>query len=348
MAEKTLDQLFKEINKEAGFVSVSKGIPDLNFSPISLGSPTADYVLYGGIPRGRLSHFYGPKSCGKTTTAIICASNYTKEKNAKKVLIVDNEYTLDENWVTTLGLNLDNVIVYRPVGKSAEDIFQDVIDFIMTNEVGFVVFDSVATLIPQQIYDESMTKQQIGGISKPLTIFCNRIIPYLAVNDCTMVIINQVRQDMNNPYNDYVTPGGEAVQHAASVNLKFRQGVLLDENNEDLKRSAVNPFGHVVEIKLEKSKVCRMDRKLGTFTLNYKKGVDYTFDTVIMAIQLGLIQQSGAWYTIVDLDTGEILNKSDGSIAKFQGKTSMVKYLYENKDLFDKLSSIVYHKIREK
>ena len=77
-----------------------------------------------------------------------------------------------------------------------------------------------------------------------------------------------------------------------------------------------------------KSKVCRPDRKVGFYTLKYLEGIDYVSDAVDVAIKLGLVMQGGAWFSLVDIETGEILGK-------YQGKSKLVEYLKENDNYTD-------------
>ena len=65
------------------------------------------------------------------------------------------------------------------------------------------------------------------------------------------------------------------------------------------------------------------DRKVGFYTLKYLEGIDYVSDAVDVAIKMGLVMQGGAWFSLVDIETGEIINK-------FQGKSKLVEYLKEN------------------
>lgn len=71
-----------------------------------------------------------------------------------------------------------------------------------------------------------------------------------------------------------------------------------------------------------KSKVCRPDRKVGFYTLKYLEGIDYVSDAVDVAIKMGLVMQGGAWFSLVDTETGEV-------ISKYQGKSKLVEYLKE-------------------
>ena len=66
---KSLQQIMDEWNKDSGCVVVQKGIPEQNFKRIPFSSATANYMTYGGMPRGKAVEFFGPEGSGKTTSA---------------------------------------------------------------------------------------------------------------------------------------------------------------------------------------------------------------------------------------------------------------------------------------
>ena len=215
-----LNEILKGITKKYGESVVKFGVEDLAVDGVlSLGSPSADFALYGGIPEGRIVEFSGAEGSGKTTTAFICAGMYQKKElernpeNPRAIILLDNEGTADPVWAKTLGYDMsDNAkvptICIRPEAQSAEEIFDMALDMLKTGEVGLLIFDSIATLVPQQIAEESMEKQQMGGISKSLTRFANTAIGLLRKYKATLIAINQVRENMSGYGDLLVTPGG--------------------------------------------------------------------------------------------------------------------------------------------
>lgn len=336
-----LDNIFKELNKNSQVITV--GVPKVDSIPrIPFSSPRANYVLYGGIPMYRIIEFAGLESSGKTTTALDVVKNYQKLDNAKRVLYVDHEGTFDEFWANTLGVDTDKIILWSPEGHSAEEIFDYIIKMIKTDELGLVVIDSLAALVPSQIFDESFEKQEMGGISKALTRFCRAVIPLLKKHKTTLIGINQLRDDMNSMWNEFTTPGGRGWKFFCSVRLMFKKGKFFDENLNELTMNAENPYGNRVDIKVVKSKSCRSDRRNGFYSLTYMKGIDAIRDTISCALEFGLLQKRGAWFNIVNLETGEVVPE-----LKFQGENRVVEYFKENPEEYDKLWKAVNKKVCE-
>ena len=158
-----LDNIIKELNKNNKVISI--GNPDRSdIRKIPFSSPRANYVLYGGLPMERLIEFAGLESSGKSTSALDIVGNYQKLENAKRVLYIDLEGTYDDLWAEKLGVKVNEVIVWSPQEQSAEDIFDYIIKMIKTDEVGLIIIDSLATLVPSQILKENFDKQEMGGI----------------------------------------------------------------------------------------------------------------------------------------------------------------------------------------
>lgn len=367
-----LDELITELNKQYKENVATVGKVRAKLPVIPFSSLTACYSLYGGIPRGRVIEFFGEENGGKTTTALDVVANaqkcfqqdyehelktlqgkdkLTKAEESRlgylksrgkglDIVWVDCENTFDEDWARTLGVDVDTLYFMQPLSQSAEQIFQNIEDMVLTGEVGLVVLDSLGAMLSQQEWEKTMEEKTYCGIAGPLTRFSKKIEYACAKYDCTFIGINQLREDITSTYNMYKTPGGKTWKHVCSVRLMFSKGVYYNDQYKDLTRSADGAAGNYVNMVIAKTKVCKPDRKNGSYTLNYTTGVDAYMDLVEMALKYNVIVQSGAWYTIMaDYETGEVLQDAEGNIAKFNGKSKLIEYLKEDEDVYDLLDS---------
>ena len=240
-------------------------------------------------------------------------------------------------------------IIIRPEAQSAEEIFDMALDMLKTGEVGLLIFDSIATLVPQQIADESMEKQQMGGIAKALTRFANTAIGLLRKYKATLIAINQVRDNMSGYGDPLMTPGGRSWKHACSMRLMFKRGEFFDEDGNTLTKSAQSPAGHIIEVYVLKTKVCKWDRKLGYMHLNYVKGVDVIQDTIDVATHLGFIDNSvQGSFKLIDPDTGELMCDEKGEPIKIRGKKNVGFYFKDHIEEWRKLYDKCYSKLSQK
>lgn len=357
----SLNDVLKNITKKYGDRVAKFGADDLSIDGVlSLGSPMIDYCLYGGIPEGRIIEFSGAEGSGKTSTSFLVAASYCKEElkrnpdNPRSIIFLDNEGTLDPNWAQVFGYDLSEnapvkTIVIRPEGQNAEEIFDMALDFLRTGEVGLLIFDSIATLVPAQIADESMEKYQMGGIAKSLTRFANTALGLLRKYKATLVAINQVRENMSMYGNPITTPGGRAWKHSCSSRLMFKRGDFFDEDGNKLTTSAESPAGHIVNVAVLKTKTSKWDRKGGSYRLNYTKGIDILSDTIEAALHFGLIDNSTQGsFKIIDPNTGEIKLDNEGNEIKIRGRRNVTTYFNEHLDEWKALYDAVYEKIKLK
>jgi recombination protein RecA len=220
MAEaKSLEEILKRINKKQENTVVSVGVEDLTtYGTLSLGSPGLDFCLYNSFPERKIIELCGADGSGKTSLAyLICSSFQKKElkvnkESPRKILYVDLECSVDTSWASKCGYDMNTnpvqTICYRPEDQSDETIFDDILDMIKTGEIGLTVIDSLSMLVSQQVHDESMEKKEMGGIAKVLGDFVKRVTSLLVKYNCTLIGINQLRENIGGYGNPLVTSGG--------------------------------------------------------------------------------------------------------------------------------------------
>ena len=268
------------------------------------------------------------------------------ERGPKVVVYIDAEQTLDVQWAQLLGVDTEAMILVRPQEQTAEQVLQIAIDLISTGDVGLCVLDSIPMLVSQNILEESLEKKSYGGISQALTVFCSKVTPHLVQNQCVFIGINQIREDLASMYNTVSTPGGKMWKHACSLRLRFRKDTLLDMNNGELTSRAENPAGNKVGIEIAKTKVCKPDRIIGYYTLNYTEGIDVLADTITVALQYRILKQGGSWYYYLD-EEGNVELDAENNEIKFQGKGKLLDELKNDEEFREniicRLNKVMYN-----
>ena len=268
------------------------------------------------------------------------------ERGPRVVVYIDAEQTLDVQWAQLLGVDTEAMILVRPQEQTAEQILQIAIDLIATGDVGLCVLDSIPMLVSQNIFNEDMDKKSYGGISQALTVFCSKVTPHLVQNQCAFIGINQIREDLASMYNTVSTPGGKMWKHACSLRLRFRKDTLLDMNNGELTSRAENPAGNRVGIEIAKTKVCKPDRRIGYYTLNYTEGIDVLADIITVALQYRILKQGGSWYYYLD-EEGNVELDAENNEIKFQGKAKLLDELRNDEefkeDVISRLNKVMYN-----
>ena len=333
MAE-SLDALLKSINKDWGGDCIRRGVSEYDYKRIPFTSPRLNYISFGGIPMGKLIEFYGEEHGGKTTTALDIVANYQHMDDAKSVLYVDAENTLDVVWANKLGVEVDDMLIMNPTTQGAETIFEQVLKLIDTGEVGLVVIDSLGVMMSNQAYEKTVEEKTYGGIAMALTNFSKKAEAYCHKHNCTIIGINQMRADMNSMYGGKTTTGGLAWKHNVAARFEFRKGDYFDNKYGKLARGAENPIGNKVEVSMTKNKTCPPTRRTGFYTLRYDIGIDYMYDLTEVCMKYGVIEKGGSWFILKDVETGEELKKLQGQyqVSEFladEQNTSILK-MYED------------------
>lgn len=287
---------------------------------------------------GRMIELVGLPQSGKTTTTLDVVANFQKKYPDKYCVYLDAENTIDKEWGETLGVDWSKVILIQPESEYGEELLDMLLDYIRSGKIGLAVLDSAPFIVPKAVQEKGLDEKSYGGNSALMKAFCDKAVPLCKKSECTFLMINQLRENIGNMYKPYKIPCGTAIAHACSQILWFTKGSLLDEKGEEKSSTYSDPVGNVVNVRVEKNKVTKNDRRLDSYTLNYFRGVDDGTDTIDLGIKLNVIEQSGAWFKVP---------VSDGSEKKLQGRAGVINYFYNDLDEFDWLKAKVNERAME-
>lgn len=262
------------------------------------------------------------------------------DRGPKKILYIDLEHSFDADWANKLGIEPGTIDIMQPPDVVAEDLLQTVQELIETGELGLVVLDSIPSLTTRQELDKKYGERTVASLAGLLTVFFRKIIPLLSRYECTLLIINQVRDNMDNPY-VVNTPGGKALKFYCSLRMLFRIGSPVDFLGNELSSNTENPAGYIVTAKIVKQKSAPWDRRNGSYYLMAQSGIRIDMDFAKLAVtKYGIIKKSGAWFTVCDPYTGEVLEENDKPV-KLNGMSKVFDYLQQNPEYYKKLQDYI-------
>lgn len=331
MSNANLIDWMKKVNKQYGSEIVQLGAEEKNLDLIPFSSLRLNYMSYGGVPRARITELYGEESSGKSTLCLDLMTNFQKLWPDEYILYIDVEGTYDAKWASNMGVKSDNVVILNCVGQYAETIFDQVKEAMETGAFGMMILDSIGAMFSKQASEKSFEEKTYGGIAMPLTQFVNQCTPIIKRNNIAFIGINQVRENIGNIYNPITTPGGRAWKFACSQRYMCRKGKFLDEKGNEISNSSENPKGHLIEVKLVKSKTCPSDRRISKCSLFYKSGIRQDIDLLDLAIKFDVIHKGGAWFNA----------SINGNDYKWQGQAKVLESINSDKDLFNSLKTKV-------
>lgn len=315
----------KKVNKQYGSDIVQLGAEEKDLDLIPFSSLRLNYMAYGGVPRARATEIYGEESSGKSTLCLDLMANFQKLWPEEYILYIDVEGTYDAKWAAHMGVDSSNIVILNCVGQYAEQIFDQIIDAMETGAFGMMILDSIGAMFSKQAGEKSIEEKTYGGIALPMTTFVNKATPIIKRNNIAFIGINQVRQNIGNMYNPISTPGGNAWKFMCSQRYMTRKGKFLDEKGNEISGGSENPAGHLIEVKLIKSKTCPSDRRISKCSLFYKSGIRQDLDLLDLALKFNVIHKGGAWFDAH-------INEKD---YKWQGQAKVLEALNSDKELFE-------------
>ncbi len=319
-----VETVMARIERECGKGSIMRlgENSNMNVSAVSTGSLTLDFALgIGGIPRGRITEIYGPESSGKTTIALHVIAEV--QKQGGEAAFIDAEHALDPIYAKKLGVDTNNLLVSQPdCGEQALEIAETLVN---SGAIDIIVIDSVAALVPRQEIEGDMGASHVGVQARLMSQAMRKLSGAIAKSNCIVIFTNQLREKVGVMYgNPEVTTGGRALKFYASVRIDVRRVESLKNGTE--------VYGSHTKCKVVKNKVAP-PFKTAEFDILYGTGISKSSEIIDMALLLGIIEKSGAWFSF----DGDRLG---------QGKDNVRKLIESDFELMNKLETLVREKVQ--
>ena len=322
--KKSLDQAILQIEKQFGKGSIMKygdASTIKNIEVIPTGCLALDIALgIGGVPRGRIIEIYGPESSGKTTIALHIIAEAQKKNGV--VAFIDAEHALDPSYALKLGVNLDNLYISQPdTGEQALDITEQLV---RSAAIDVIVIDSVAALTPKAEIDGEMGDSHMGLQARLMSQALRKLTAIINKSNTCVVFSNQLRDKVGVMFGSpETTTGGKA--------LKFYASIRLDVRKVDQVKDGANIIGNRTRVKVVKNKLAP-PFKTAEFDIVYGQGVSKAGCILDLAVENGIIEKSGSWFSYNDAKIG-------------QGKENAKNFLLQNEDTMNEIELKIKQKI---
>ncbi|HIX33219.1 MAG TPA: recombinase RecA [Candidatus Gemmiger avium] len=315
-----LETALAQIEKQFGKGAVMKlgANVAMQVDAISTGSLSLDLALgVGGVPRGRVIEIFGPESSGKTTLALHVLAE--AQKAGGEVAFIDVEHALDPVYARALGVDIDSLLVSQPdTGEQALEICEALV---RSGAIDAIVIDSVAAMVPRAEIEGEMGDSHVGLQARLMSQALRKLTGVIGKTNTVAIFINQLREKVGVVYgNPEVTAGGRALKYYSSVRIDVRR-------IEGLKDTSGQFIGNRTRAKVVKNKVAPPFKE-AEFDIMFGEGISKTGEVLDLAVRLGVIQKSGAWFSYGDTRLG-------------QGRDNVKIYLKEHPDFMAEVESIV-------
>ena len=280
-----LDKIEKSHGREA--IRRMGDSPPREISAVSTGSLGLDIALgVGGLPRGRVVEIYGPEASGKTTVALQTVAS--AQRAGGLAAFVDAEHALDASYAERLGVRVEDLLVSQP--DNGEQALEIADTLVRSGSVDIVVVDSVAALTPRAEIEGEMGDSLPGLQARLMSQALRKLTASINQSNTLVVFINQLRMKIGVMFgNPETTTGGNALKFYSSVRLDIRRIAAIKKGDEVV--------GNETRVKVVKNKVAPPFRQ-AVFEIFYGEGVSHEGELVELGAQHGLVQKSGAWFSM--------------------------------------------------
>ena len=265
------------------------------------GNLALDYIMSmrvdgsGGYPGNQICELYGEPGTGKTI--LILKAGAQMQKMGGIFALADVERRYDPVFGAVHGVDNDKLILFHPV--TVEDFTVKTYELFKSIDKKYkllVACDSIAALSTvkevEDIEEDGEMKADQGRKAQKLKQ-AMRVLPSLVADNQSILLLSNHIIDNPSGYG-VLTPGGRGSKFHSTVRLELLKTtpLLIEGKSRPVgvtlrvrvtKNSAAPPFGE-----------CEME-------LTWSRGLDLYSGLLEIAVDLGIVTKSGAWYKYQDI-----------------------------------------------
>lgn len=300
-------------------------------------TPTMDLEIGGGVPEGVYIQLSGKPKTGKTSLALQIAAN--GQKQGRHVHYLDAEHRFDEKNLETIhGLETtpDKFTIYQSTKENrlTAEKYLDIAETIINgHERSVVIIDSISLLC-----STGEMAKEIGEAARPdgpkmFGQFCRRNASSVPLNKICLIGISHLIANTSGFGSPNMEDGGNKIQFADAGLFRIKTTWNWEEGSGENKKK----IGQQVDWQIVYNPAGPPGAVVKTF-LRYGWGYDQVWEITTLAIDLGLILKSGAWFLLPEKNEA-------GEEIKVNGQSKVHEYYMNHMDkclaLYEQIKEMV-------
>lgn len=299
------------IEKEFGKEAICGNYIDVERVPS--GSLVLDEALGGGYGLGRLVELFGYEASGKSTLAIHACKSI--QDTGRSAGYIDTEQAMDPDYMRALGVDLSPEKFVLSQADSAEMALTIMRRMLDCPDIGIIVLDSIAALVPKARIDGDVGDAVIALVARLMSAELPLIAQKAKKNKTLVMFINQYRSNIGFMGSANTTPGGNAMKFYASQRVEVcRVGNKKEGDDVTAIRSKVT---------VKKNKIAP-PFKQAEISIAFGKGIDTIQEILDFAVGQGIVKKAGSWFSYEGVNLG-------------QGEANIKTILADNPELLEEI-----------
>lgn len=238
-----------------------------------------------GIPRGRITEFWGDNNAGKSTACL--QTVLAAQQQGLRCLWVDVENTFEPRYAREMfGIDMDKLGLLSLT--TAEEFVDETVAEVRSGNWDVIIFDSIGSLSSQVEIEKTAEQRSIGLQASLMSRFSRLIAPYVLLHKIAFIGVNHARTDIETK--KIYQMGGKFWSEKKKLAIRFREktGALL--------KSGENVVGKVIIITVSKNHVGPTEGLSMEVRILNGQGFSHQADLFEDAVLAGIIGKQGNTY----------------------------------------------------
>jgi RecA/RadA recombinase len=258
--------------------------------------------LEGGLLPG-LTVVAGASKSFKTMLSLYCMKAYLDKYKEGVAILYDSEFGITPDYLESFNID-SNRVIHIPL-ENVEQLKFDIVQRLQEvdkKDNVFIMIDSIGNLASKKEVEDAENEKSVADMSraKSLKSLFRIITPHLTTKNIPCIAVNHIYQEMGL-YPKAIVSGGTGIYYSAN------QIFIISKSQE---KDGTELAGFKFTINIEKSRYVKEKSKL-PFSVFFDSGIYKWSSLFELAQESGhIIKPKVGWYQTVDMETGEISEKS--------------------------------------